>query len=106
MVYRTTEKEDKPMLESMIKSVVEKQIASEFPHLQLASFMRAQVTKVTASGEWYSYNLKILGKTGNVDERFPEIPGVLSKMNVESGKIVAIGLLYGELNPCIIGEVV
>jgi hypothetical protein len=94
------------MLEDMIKNVVEKQIASDFPHLQLASFMRAQVTKVTASGEWYSYNLKILGKSGAIDERFPEIPGILSKINVEAGKTVAIGMLYGELNPCIIGEVV
>jgi len=31
---------------------------------------------------------------------------VFSKINVEPGKTVAVGLLYGELNPCIIGEVV
>ena len=94
------------MLEEMVKSVISKQLAADFPHLQLPAVMRAKVTRAASSGEWFEYSLKIIDKTGEIDERFPEIPGVLSKLQVESGKTVAIGLLYGELNPCIIGEVV
>ena len=90
----------------MVKSVISKQLATNFPHLQLPAFMKARVTRAAASGEWYEYNLKILDKTGEIDEGFPEIPGVLSKVFIESGKTVAVGLLYGELNPFIIGEVV
>ncbi|EPR07757.1 hypothetical protein [Ruminiclostridium papyrosolvens] len=93
------------MLEEMIKSVIDKQIADTYPHLQLPSLLRAKITKVTPSGEWFEYSLKIIGKTGEFDERYPEIPGVLSKLQVDSGKYVAIGLLYGELNPYIFGEV-
>lgn len=94
------------MLEEMVKSVISKQLAADFPHLQLPAVMRAKVTRAASSGEWFEYSLKIIDKTGEIDERFPEIPGVLSKVHVESGKTVAVGLLYGELNPCIIGEVV
>ncbi len=94
------------MLEEMVKSVISKQLAADFPHLQLPAVMRAKVTRAASSGEWFEYSLKIIDKTGEIDERFPEIPGVLSKLQVESGKTVAVGLLYGELNPCIIGEVV
>lgn len=94
------------MLEEMVKSVISKQLAADFPHLQLPSVLRAKVTRATPSGEWNEYSLKILDKTGDIDERFPEIPGVLSKVSVKVGKTVAVGLLYGELNPCIIGEVV
>lgn len=94
------------MLEEMVKSVISKQLAADFPHLQLPAVMRAKVTRAVSSGEWFEYSLKIIDKTGEIDERFPEIPGVLSKLQVESGKTVAVGLLYGELNPCIIGEVV
>ncbi|SHI88136.1 hypothetical protein [Lutispora thermophila] len=94
------------MLEEMVKSVIAKQLAADFPHLQLPGLMRAKVIRASFNGEWYEYSLKILDKTGEIDERFPEIPGVFSKINVEPGKTVAVGLLYGELNPCIIGEVV
>lgn len=94
------------MIEEMVKSVIAKKLAADFPHLQLPNFMCATVTRVVPSGEHYEYSLKILDKVGEIDERFPEIPGVLSKVYVEAGKTVAVGLLYGELNPYIIGEVV
>lgn len=94
------------MLEEMVKNVMSKQISSEFQHLQLPAIMHARITGVVALGDWYEYILKILDKNGEIDERYPEIPKVRSKMQVESGKLVVIGLLYGELNPYIIGEVV
>ncbi|PYG86743.1 hypothetical protein LY28_02769 [Ruminiclostridium sufflavum DSM 19573] len=93
------------MLEEMVKSIIKKQIETDFPHLLLPAVTRAKVTRVTASDNWFEYNLKIIDKLGDFDERFPEIPGVMSKVQVEAGKVVAIGFLYGELNPCIIGEV-
>lgn len=117
------------MLEEMVKSVISKQLAADFPHLQLPAIMCATVTSTTETGEeyefefksrrkaggaveeyiytgkWYEYNLKIIDKNGSADERFPEIPGVRSMLQIKTGKKVAVGLLYGELNPCIIGEV-
>lgn len=92
------------MVEEVIKGVVSKMIQSDYPHVQLPAVMHAKITKVTISGEWYEYNLKILDKNGVIDARFPEIPNVRSKVQILSGKTAAIGLLYGELNPFIIGE--
>ena len=93
------------MLEEMIKAVFNKQIAVKYPHLQHPAFMRAQVTAATPAGGWRRYNLRIFGKNGELDDSFPEIPNVYSKLYFEGGETVAIGLLYGELDPVIIGEV-
>lgn len=117
------------MLEEMVKNVITKHIDSALPHLLLPAIMYATVASAVETGEeyefefksrqktggtdeeyiytgkWYEYNLKIIDKNGAADERFPEIPGIRSKLQIETGKKVAVGFLYGELNPCIIGEV-
>lgn len=94
------------MVEEMVINVFNKQIAAKYPHLKLPAILSAKVTKATKISNGNEYTLKILDKTGAIDEHFPEIPRVLSTLAVNVGSTVAIGLLYGELNPYIIGEMI
>ena len=66
---------------------------------------RASFPQTGITGKWFEYNLKILTKDGDPDSRYPEIPGVKSKIQIKAGGIAAVALLYGELSPFIIGEV-
>ena len=95
------------MIEDMVSNIIEKKISTKYPHIQLPSIVMAKITAVITVIEntLFLYNLKILDKNGEVDERFPEIPEVKSTIKTTYGKTVVIGLLYGELNPYIIGEV-
>lgn len=117
-------------MEKMMQDVMDKKLKEDFPQIQLPAVMKARVTKATAlaeeyeddelkiedkdagrtfeaklTGKWFEYNLKILTKDGDVDMRFPEVPGVKSKIQIEAGGTAAVALLYGELMPYIIGEV-
>lgn len=94
------------MLQEFVITVVKKLMKTEFVHLEHPAAMYARVTKRTELGEYYEYNLKILDKDKQVDSRFPELPRIRSKQRHEVGSTVAVALLYGELNPYIIGEVV
>ena len=117
-------------MEKMMQDVMDKKLKEDFPQIQFPAVMKARVTKATAlaeeyeddelkiedkdtgrtfeaklTGKWFEYNPKILTKDGDVDTRFPEIPGVKSKIQIEAGGMAAVALLYGELMPYIIGEV-
>ena len=117
-------------IEQMIQNVMDKKLKDDFPQVQLPAAMQARVTKATALGEefdydelkiedkdsgrtfeakitgkWFEYNLKILTKDGDVDTKFPEIPGVKSQIQIKAGGTAAVVLLYGELRPFILGEV-
>lgn len=94
------------MLEEFVKTVVRKMMKTEFSHLELPTAMYARITKRKEIGEGYEYNLKILDEDKRIDNSYPEIPRVRSKQGHEVGDIVAITMLYGKLNPYIIGEVV
>lgn len=94
------------MLEQMINGTIDKKISVDYPHLRYPALVKARVTRASEYGSpWYRYNLKILDKNGEVDEHFPEVPEVLSRQRYEKGATVAVGLLYGELDPYILGEV-
>lgn len=117
-------------LQNMIQSVMNKKMQEEFPQVQLPAVMQAKITRALpvedtilyedvqiadknegrsfmadVTGKWYEYSLKILTKTGDTDTRFPEIPGVKSKISLKAGDIAAVMLLYGDLRPFIVGEV-
>lgn len=93
------------MLENMINKAIDNKIAKDYPHMQLPSVITARVISVTQSGDLYKYDLKIIDKFGVIDEDYPTIPNVISKLSLENNAVVVIALLYGELNPFIIGEV-
>ena len=117
------------MLEEMVRAVLHKVIATEYPHLRLPSVLLARVTAAKelevygqqelevhgestgerSSGEypfhWYAYNLTVLDRFGSPDDTFPALPQIHSRKWFQEGAVVAVALPYGELNPAIIGEV-
>lgn len=120
------------MLENMIRGVMDRKIGEEYPQAQLPSVMLAQVSAVSESGDikeerWqvqveledgprtveaaiqkkgYVYSLRIIGRDGEPDSRYPVIPGVRSLVQADPGDTVAVAMLYGALDPYIIGEVI
>lgn len=120
------------MLENMIRGVMDRKIGEEYPQAQLPSVMLAQVSAVSDSGnikeehrqvqveledgprtveavirkKGYVYSLRIIGRDGEPDSRYPVIPGVRSLIQTAPGDIVAVAMLYGALDPYIIGEVI
>lgn len=120
------------MLENMIRGVMERKIGEEYPQAQLPPVMLAQVSAVSESGnikeehrqmqveledgprtvetvirkKGYVYSLRIIGRDGEPDSRYPVIPGVRSLIQADPGDTVAVAMLYGALDPYIIGEVI
>lgn len=117
------------MLEEMVKAIIKKSIASDYPHLKLppscsrASSRRPSSTPMRSrsssstmmtlaaaltghiTANWYEYTLTVLDRFGNPDNDFPTIPGIKSKSQFKAGAVVAVALPYGDLTPSIIGEV-
>lgn len=117
-------------IEKMVQDIIEKKLKEDFPQVQLPAALTARVTKASIlgttydydelkitdkdtprvfnakiTGKWFEYSLKILTRDGGIDTRFPEIPGVRSKVQIPAGGTAAVVLLYGELRPYIVGEV-
>ncbi len=94
------------MLEQYVHAVVDKKMRQEYPHVELPGAVCARITKAQPGGAYHTYNVKILDSNRNDDERFSEIPNVKSKLAFDQGDIVAVLLLYGQLDVFIVGEVV
>lgn len=117
------------MLEEMVKAVVNKVIAQDYPHLKTSAALYAVVTKETQLGEtfsyddlviyndetgasyrghivahWYEYTLRVVDRWGNVDDAFPPFPDVRSRIQLKTGAFVSVAMAYGD-TPAIIREV-
>ena len=66
--------------------------------------MYARIVQAKQDGEKYMYTLKILDKTLNVDNDFPEIPNVRSSIQIQKDDIVVVLLLYGGSDVFILGR--
>lgn len=117
------------MLPEMIKAVVTKLFAEDYPHLKLPAIVYAKVTaarklstfeqkalviyndesggsyRAHIKANWYEYTLTVLDRFGSIDPAFPTLPQIRSRKQFETGSIVAVALPYGELMPSIVGEV-
>lgn len=117
------------MLEEMVRSIVKKSIAVDYPHLKLPTIVYAKVDTVKKLGThevrdlviynddtgssfrghivayWYEYKLTVLDRFGSPDPKFPALPQIRTKKQFQQGAMVAVALPYGELSPAIIGEV-
>lgn len=116
------------MFEKIVEQIVKKLLETTYPHLQMPAILYARVMTVTKGtawegelelvdqdtgesfpgryrGYWYTYTLQVLDRFGNEDARFSKIPGVRSKRQFVTGRMVAVALPNGELTPSIIGEV-
>ncbi|WP_305118144.1 hypothetical protein [uncultured Adlercreutzia sp.] len=117
------------MLEEMVKAVVNKVIAQDYPYLKTSAALYAVVTKATQLGEtfsyddlvihndetgtsyrghivahWYEYTLQVVDRWGNVDKSFPVYPDIRSRIQLKTGAFVSVALAYGDI-PAIIREV-
>lgn len=92
-------------LEQMMRIVAREENAG-LPHLQYPSILAAKVTRRTTMPGYTLYNLKVLDADGLINVAYPELPDVRSRLGVEVGATVVIGLVGGLLQPYIIGEVV
>lgn len=118
------------MLKEMMTTVMQTTISQDYAHLKLPAVILAKVSAAKKlsdtyditeleitnedSGEtykahykafYYEYCLMVIDRFGNLDESFPPIPGIRSRLAFETGTIVAISLVYGDIAPAIIGEV-
>ena len=105
------------MLEEMVKSIINKTLETDFPHLVLPAVVYATVTAAKKLPEtyevnelvivapWWEYTLEVIDRFGNRDEDVPILPGIKSKKQFEAGATVAVAMAYGDLAPAIIGEV-
>ena len=117
------------MLEEMVKAVVNKVIAQDYPFLKSSAALYAVVTKATQLGEtfdyndlvihndetgtsyrghitahWYEYTLQAVDRWGNVDESVPAFPDIRSRIQLKAGALVSVAMAYGD-TPAIIREV-
>lgn len=117
------------MLEEMVKAVVDKAIAQDYPFLKTPAVLYAVVTKAAKLGEtfdykdlvihndetgtsyrghitanWYEYTLQVVDRWGNADENFPAFPEIRSRIQLTTGAFVSVAMAYGDV-PAIIREV-
>lgn len=92
------------MLETFVRKEIENEIKTNYPHIQHPAGMYAKVVQVKTDNEKYVYTLKILDKTLNVDNDFPEIPNVKSSIKAQKEDIVVVLLLYGGSDVFILGR--
>lgn len=92
------------MLETFVRKEIENEIKTNYPHIQHPAGMYAKIVQVKTDNEKYVYTLKILDKTLNVDNDFPEIPNVRSSIQVQKDDIVVVLLLYGGSDVFILGR--
>lgn len=71
------------MLETFVRKGIENEIKTNYPHIQHPAGMYAKIVQVKTDNEKYVYTLKILDKTLNVDNDFPEIPNVKSSIRAQ-----------------------
>lgn len=92
------------MLEETVRGIIKKYLETKYPHALLPAVVRARVIRRKDMGAYYELTLKILDKNGGDYAGIPELPGVRSKSGYMAGTVVVAALLYGELNPYILGE--
>lgn len=92
------------MMKQFVAQELSQQIKGNYPHMQYPSFLYAKVVNVKETLGKYEATLKILDKNKQVDSRFPEIPKVVTNMEIHRNDVAVVALLYGEMNPYIIGR--
>lgn len=118
-------------MEQFTATVIEKTLTQKYPHLKLPAVILARVVggreledtytwaelticsdepdgdsyRGHITGHWWEYTLELVDRAGTVDQDSPPIPGVRSKVQLQTGAYVAVALPDGQLSPELIGEV-
>lgn len=91
-----------------LNQVITKIIAQHFdklPYLKRPATSYARITSASQIGEkTWEYNLKLLNEQLLLESLSPEIPNIKSTLEIESGKTVAVIMMYGQIKPFIVGE--
>lgn len=94
------------MLKTFVDHELDKRIQDEYPHLRYPAAVYAKITNVRKEADHYNYIIRILDKDKREDAKFPEVPKVKSNTAYESGDIVTVIFLYGNVMPYIIGRAI
>lgn len=91
-----------------MEEFVQKQVAKYFektaPHLKQPAAIYGRITSSASAGaDTWTYSVKLLDENQSPD-KYPEIPNIKSKIEIEQGKLAAVVLLYGK-TPFVVGEV-
>lgn len=118
-------------MEQFAATMIDKTLTQKYPHLKLPAVMLARVVggrklddthtwaELTICSDepnggsyrghiivhWWEYTLELVDRAGNAEQGSPQIPGVRSKVQLQTGSYVAVALPNGQLTPEIIGEV-
>lgn len=92
------------MMKNFVIQELENQIRTTYPHLQYPSCMLARVIHIKGTSEKYQCTLKILDNNRQPDNRFPEVPGINTDLQLLKNDVVVVLLLYGQCDLYIIGR--
>ena len=114
------------MIDALIKSII-KEVKTEYPQIEVPGAMKAVITSAQKSDETYKrtifltdkengqrreyeleeecyiYAVKIVDNDGSELDKYPVIPGIESRMELEVGSSVMVVFTGGELSAAIIG---
>lgn len=114
------------MVDELIKSII-REVKTEYPQIEVPGAMRAMIMSARKSGdiykrkifltdgqtmekreyeleeEGYLYSVKIVDNSGNDLDKYPIIPGIISRDEYEPGSIVTVVFTGGELVATIVG---
>ncbi len=114
------------MIDELIKSIIQ-EVKTEYPQIEVPGAMRAVIMSARKSGdvykrtifltdrqagekreyeieeEGYLYSVKIVDNSGNDLDKYPIIPGIISRAEYEPGSIVTVVFTGGELVASIVG---
>ncbi len=114
------------MVDELIRSII-REVKAEYPQIEVPGAMRAMIMSARKSGdiykrkmfltdrqtgekreyeleeEGYLYSVKIVDNSGNDLDKYPVIPGIISRDEYEPGSIVTVVFTGGELVATIVG---
>lgn len=115
------------MIQEMIEATINNTIEKSYTHLRFPGSVYVKITKANKYSSYnqeasvkidsishsliitrnvYLYNIKILKEDKTVDERYSEIPNIKSVIELQIGDIAVANLMYGKVNPFIVGKVI
>ncbi len=92
------------MMAKFVRETLDETLKQAYPHMRYPPCMCAEVVARKAQGGKNRCTLRILDKNMLRDNQFPEVPNVLTDIEVEPGDRVVVLMMYGECNPYIVGR--
>ena len=91
-------------LDEFVKLTVNETIETDYPHIRHPALCQAKVMEGTVKDGASYVTLRLLKENGETDEAFPAIPYIRTEQVLKKGDVVAVGLLYGQGRPYILGR--